>query len=316
MSDAGEIYQRTLDARRVLDGVARRTPLLPYRDGVHLKAESLQRSGSFKFRGAYYTIARMDRRTRDAGVVAYSTGNHAQSVALAAWLLGVRAHVVMSPSAPPQKVERTRAYGADVVMAEDSSFARIEAAEALARARGLGLVPPYDHPDVMAGQGTIAAEILEALPDAGTLVVPVGGGGLICGMAAYVRRARPGVRVVGAEPAGAADARQSLQEGRLVAWPSTRTVCDGLSVQQVGDSNFALMRELVDEIVAVDDGDVLVAMRALLLEAKLLVEPSGAIALAAVESGDAELPPPVVAVLTGGNVAPELVRRVLEGEAG
>jgi threonine dehydratase len=309
--DIDALLARIDEARRVLAGAAVHTPLLPYRRGAWLKAESLQRTGSFKFRGAYFAIARLPERQRAAGVVAYSTGNHAQAVALAAREFGTRAAIVMSPSAPPEKLAATRAAGAEVVMAEDSSAARKALAERLAAERGAGLVPPYEHLDVIAAQGTIAAEILDALPDCAALYVPVGGGGLIAGVALYAKRRRPGIRVIGAEPAGAADARESLAAGELRAWSRIETVCDGLSVAQLGAANFELIRHHVDEIAAVDDVETLAAMRRLLFDHKLLVEPSGAIALAALDAAGTRGPEPAVAVLSGGNVAPARIAALL-----
>ena len=312
MVNLDAIYAGTLDAQRVLDGVIRRTPLLPYGEHVYLKAENLQRSGSFKFRGAYYTIRTMDAPTQRTGVVAYSTGNHAQAVALAAAVLGVSARIVMSPSAPPEKIRATQSAGAEVVFAADSSLARKHLAEELAARHGYGLVPPYDHPSVIAAQGTIAVEILETLPAVGTLVVPVGGGGLIAGIAVYAKRCKPTLRLIGVEPTSAADGRASFTGQALVAVEHPRSVCDGLCVQQLGATNFAIIRQLVDDIVVIDDALTLAAMRRLLLEAKLLVEPSGAISLAAIDEG-LIVPQggPTVAILTGGNVAPALIAQLL-----
>ena len=312
MVNLDAIYAGTLEAHRVLDSVIRRTPLLLYREGVYLKAENLQRSGSFKFRGAYYTIRTMDAQTQRTGVVAYSTGNHAQAVALAAAVLGVSARIVMSPSAPPEKIRATQTAGAEVIFAADSSLARKQLAEELAARHGYGLVPPYDHPSVIAVQGTIAVEILETLPEVGTLVVPVGGGGLIAGIAVYVKHHKPALRVIGVEPTGAADGRASFTGQSLVAVEHPSSVCDGLCVQQLGETNFAIIRQLVNDIVAIDDPLTLAAMRRLLLEAKLLVEPSGAISLAAIDAG--LITPhggPTVAILTGGNVAPARITEIL-----
>jgi threo-3-hydroxy-L-aspartate ammonia-lyase len=279
MVNLDAIYAETLEAHRVLDSVIRRTPLLPYREGVYLKAENLQRSGSFKFRGAYYTIRTMDAHTQRTGVVAYSTGNHAQAVALAAAVLGVSARIVMSPSAPPEKIRATQTAGAEVVFATDSSLARKQHAEALAARHGYGLVPPYEHPSVIAAQGTVAVELLETLPEVGTLVVPVGGGGLLAGIAVYAKRHKPALRVIGVEPTGAADGRASFTGPSLVAVEHPSSVCDGLCVQQLGETNFAIIRQLVDDIVVIVDALTLVAMRRLLLEAKVSNGPPGRRAL-------------------------------------
>lgn len=310
-----QITQLSNEANAILAPAVVRTPLLPYRDGVYLKAENLQRTGSFKFRGAYYSIATLSPAQRQAGAIAYSTGNHAQAVALAGTLLGVNTTVVMSETAPPEKIANTKHFGASVIMAENSSFARKQLAEQLAAEHGYGLIPPYEDLKVMAAQGTIALEILAALDTAQTIVVPVGGGGLIAGIATVAKALKPSIRVIGVEPAGAADAHQSYVSHQLTRWDSITTICDGLSVQQLGSTNFDLIQEVVDDIVVVDDALTQRAMRTLLLDHRLLVEASGAITVAALDNGLITGAEPTVAVLSGGNIAPAKIIATLSDSA-
>jgi len=299
-----------------LNGVAARTPLLrmPLGDDLYVKPESLQRTGSFKFRGAYNALSSTPRDRLANGVVADSSGNHAQGVAAAAALLGVQATIVMPDNAAPVKVARTAAWGAEIVRCASSSDERQRIAAELREERGLEYIPPFDDARIVAGQGTAGLELVEALPEVATVVVPVGGGGLLSGVATAVKALRPEARLVGVEPELAADAQQSLREGRIVRWSAadvTRTICDGVRTQALGELTFAVISELVDEIVTVTDEDVLGAMRTLALESKLFVEPTGALALAAVESGAAVPDGPTVLVLSGGNADPALVAAVL-----
>ena len=276
-----------------------------------LKPECLQRTGSFKIRGAYNKIALLPSEARARGVITYSSGNHAQAVAAAAAMLGARAVVVMPEDAVPVKVARTRALGAAVVMYGTDSLQRQERAEALATEHGWTIVPPFDDPAIVAGQGTIGLEILAEAPEATVVVVPVGGGGLIAGIASAVKALRPATRVVGVEPAGAADARESLRRDAIVEAAAIDTVADGLRNKRVGALNFAIMRRAVDEIVTVADDAILAAVRALALERKLVVEPSGAVAVAAALGGQIQAAGQVVAVVSGGNVDPALLARLL-----
>ena len=307
------IVELAADANTILDPAVICTPLLPYRDGIFLKAENLQRTGSFKFRGAYYSIATLTPEQRQAGAIAYSTGNHAQAVALAGTMLGVKTTVVMSESAPPEKIANTKRFGARVIMAENSSFARKQLAEQLAVEHGYGLIPPYEDVKVMAAQGTIALEILSARPDVQTIVVPVGGGGLISGIAIAAKSLKPSIRVIGVEPAGAADAHQSYVTKTLTKWDTIMTICDGLSVQQLGATNFELIQQVVDDIVIVDDALTQQAMRTLLIDHRLVVEASGAITVAALDHGLIASAEPIVAVLSGGNIALAKIIEVLSG---
>jgi threonine dehydratase len=306
------------DAARRLEGVAVRTPLLrlPLDAEVWLKPESLQRTGSFKLRGAYNALASTPRPRIARGVVADSSGNHAQGVAAAASLLGVPATIVMPENAAPVKVERTAAWGAEIVRCASSSDERRRIAAELRDERGLEYIPPFDDARIIAGQGTVGLEIAQALPRVRTVVVCIGGGGLMAGVATAVRALCPEARIVGVEPELAADAQQSLREGRIVSWAAedvSRTICDGVRTQALGRLTFAAISALVDEIVTVSDDAVVGAMRRLALDAKLLVEPTGALTLAALESGAVAAEGPTVLVVSGGNVDPAAAAAVLAG---
>lgn len=289
-----------------LDGVAHRTAVFTSRtlDGlvgahVFLKAESLQRSGAFKFRGAYNAIASLPEEERARGVAAYSSGNHAQAVALAASLLRVPAVILMPGDAPPTKVEATRGYGAEVVVYDRYREDREELGRALADERGLTLVPPYDHPAVIAGQGTVALELLEEVPDLDLLVMPVGGGGLISGCAL----AAPGLELVGVEPEAGDDVRRSLEALERVTIPVPRTIADGLQTTSPGELPFAIIRERVACVVTVRDDELVAAMRLLFERLKLVVEPSGAAGVAALLARRVDARGRRVGVvLSGGNV--------------
>src|SRR6476646_640354 len=303
-----------------LDGVAVRPPLLrlPCEGEVYVKPESLQRTGSFKFRGAFNALASTPVAAIERGVVADSSGNHAQGVAAAAALHGVPATIVMPENAAAVKVARTEALGAEVVRCANSSEERQRVAAEIRDTRSLEYIPPFDDARIIAGQGTVGLEIARDLPDVATVVVCVGGGGLISGVSTAVKALCPGGRVIGVEPELAADAQESLREGRIVTWPAadvTRTICDGVRTQALGELTFATIATLVDEIVTVSDEAVLEAMRWLALEAKLLVEPTAALTLAALRTGAvAAADGPIVLVVSGGNVDPTLAAAVLTGE--
>ena len=302
------------EAARRIDGVVRQTPLvellpLAGRSSVLGKCENLQAAGAFKIRGAYNFIAQLKEVERRRGVITYSSGNHAQAVALAAGLVGVPAVVVMPTTAPQIKVEGARALGAEVIFEGTTSADRKARAEAEAGARGLHVVPPFDHPWIIAGQGTVGLEILRGCPEVARVFVPVGGGGLISGIAAVVKRRRPDVRVVGVEPEGAAKMRASLAAGHPVALDRVASIADGLLPVRPGDLTFDHVRRFVDEIVTVSDDAIAGAVLWLFRRAKLVVETSGAATLAAIlaeegaEAGSDE--GPTVAVLSGGNIALE-----------
>jgi threo-3-hydroxy-L-aspartate ammonia-lyase len=302
--------ERVRDAHDRLAGVARRTPVLSSstfdrRVGaeVLLKCENFQRGGAFKFRGAYNTISRLSTVERERGVVAYSSGNHAQAVALASSLLDARAVLVMPSDAPRSKLDATRGYGGEVVTYDRYREDRAAIARAIAAERGLTLIPPYDHPDVIAGQGTVALELLEEAAPLGAIVVPVGGGGLLAGCATVARAEGEGLSVIGVEPEEGDDTRRSLAAGERVSVPVPRTIADGQAVSIPGELTFEINRRLVSEVAVVTDEEILAAMRFLFERMKLVVEPSGATAAAAVLAGRLDLEGKRVGVVvTGGNI--------------
>jgi threonine dehydratase len=311
----------TIDRIRIaanqIRGVAVRTPLLAWEDGVWLKPESLQPIGAFKMRGAYFRLSTLTDSERAAGVITYSSGNHAQAVARCARLLGIRATIVMPEDAPQLKVDRVRADGAELILAAPGNDARRALAEQLAAERNLTLVPPYDDADIIAGQGTCGLEIVEDLPDVADVLVPVSGGGLLSGIAAAVKALAPQARVIGVEPEDAADARDSFVAGEIRSWPTEkthRTIADGLRVNRLGNLTWEHIRSLVDDIVTVSDDDMREAIRQAAVRARLVVEPSGAASLAAHLTGAAGPPTgPRVVVISGGNIEPERYRSILAG---
>lgn len=303
-----EVYE----ARDRVAGVVLRTPLHrfpgePGTDGnvLWLKAESLQLTGSFKMRGAYNAVAGLSEADRRPGVITYSSGNHGQAVACAAHLQAIKAVVVMPEDAIPLKVRLTRRWGAEIVFAGHTSLDRQVRAMELVDQHGYTVIPPFDDQRIIAGQGTAGLEILAQNPNLDAVVVPIGGGGLISGIATVIKTLRPDIRVIGAEPAGGADAKASLETGRVVTLPSIDTVADGLRTSRVGELNFQTIRECVDEIVTVPDEETLRAVGMLASEAKLVAEPSGAVAPAAVLFGRTGLRgSAIAAVISGGNVDP------------
>jgi threo-3-hydroxy-L-aspartate ammonia-lyase len=297
--------------------VALHTPLLAWDEETWLKPENIQPVGAFKIRGAHAKITALSDAERQAGVVTYSSGNHAQAVARSARLLGVRAVIVMPDNAPAVKVAGVERDGADIVRCGPGSDERRRVAEQLATERGLTMVPPFDDAEIIAGQGTVGLEIAEDLPEVTSVVVPIGGGGLISGVAAAIKALAPRVRVVGVEPDAAADARASLAAGEIVSWPveqTGRTIADGLRVSAVGVLPFAHIRTLVDEIVTVSDDEIREAMVLLATRARLIAEASGAAAMAAHLSGRIPRAPgdgARVVVISGGNVEPRLLAGLL-----
>ncbi len=306
-------------AAALLDGVVRRTPLehsraLAERVGgpVWLKCENLQHTGSFKFRGAYTRLSRLTAEERARGVVAASAGNHAQGVALAAQMLGVRATVFMPDAAPLPKVAATRGYGADARLAGADLTEALATAVAYAQETGAVFIHPFEHPDVIAGQGTVGLEVLDQCPDAATVVVCTGGGGLVAGVAAAVKQRRPGVRVVAVQADAAAAFPGSLAAGRPVALSGMATMADGIAVGSPGELTFAHVRDLVDEVRTVSEEDLSRALLFCLERAKLVVEPAGVAAVAAVLADPTAFAPPVVAVVSGGNIDPVLLLKVVQ----
>lgn len=300
-------------AAQILAPILWPTPVRPFpgRPDCFLKPENLQRTGSFKIRGAYHKVASLDPGAARRGVIAYSSGNHGQAVACAAQILGYPATIVMPRGAVAEKREAVLSYGARVIESPGGSDERRALAEEMARSQDLLLVPPYDDPVIVTGQATVGREIALQLPAVRSVFVPVGGGGLISGIAIALRALLPNVRVIGVEPAGADDARQSLGAGRHLAIAQPDTVADGLRAQTVGEFNYQVISRLVDEIVTVSEAEISEAVRLLLGSAHLVAEPSGAVAAAAMLLGRASCEDPCVAVVSGGNVALGYLREAL-----
>ncbi|MFZ5870904.1 MAG: threonine ammonia-lyase, partial [Actinomycetota bacterium] len=305
-------------ARDLLTGVVRPTPVEYSRalaeivgGPVYLKCENLQRAGSFKIRGAYTRISRLSEEEKARGVVAASAGNHAQGVALAAGLLGLRATVYMPESAALPKVKATQGYGAEVVLRGHTVDEALVSAREHSERTGAVLIHPFDHADIVAGQGTVGLEILAECPDVRTVVVCTGGGGLLAGIATAIKAQRPDVRVVGVQAERAAAYPPSLAAGHPVALDSMATMADGIAVGRPGDVPFALVRALVDEVRTVGEEAISQALLHLLERAKLVVEPAGAAGVASLMSEPRAFEPPVVAVLSGGNIDPLLLLRVI-----
>jgi threonine dehydratase len=312
-------------ARERIKPAARYTPLIdvpwpafanaaagPGTRRLLLKCESLQPMGAFKIRGAFNMIAQLPKESLERGVITYSSGNHGQAVAMAAQQLGAPAVIVMPTTAPQVKVDGCKSYGAEVIMEGTTSLDRQSRAEQEAASRGLTIVPPFDHRQIIVGQGTMGLEILEQCPDVGTVVVPAGGGGMASGVAAAIKLSKPSVRVVAVEPAGAPKMSRSLEAGQPTTLPSSKSIADGLMNLRPGDITFAHIRRFVDEVVMVDEETIAATVGWLFRNARLVAEPSGAVTTAAVSLGLGHLDPstgPVVAVLSGGNVAPEAFAR-------
>src|SRR5215217_141629 len=310
-------------AAAVLRGVAVRTPLVPFgrpERGQWLKAESLQPIGAFKIRGAYVAAASLGPEARARGLITYSSGNHAQGVARAARLFGVPAVIVMPSDAPVIKRARVEADGAEVIVVGTASDERRLVAEAIASDRGLTVIPPFDDPRIVAGQGTVGLEIAQDRPDVAAVLVPIGGGGLAAGVAAAIRALAPGARVIGVEPDFAADVKASLDRDEIVSWEAglvSRTIADGTRTQAIGRLNFAHLRLQLDAIVTVSEAEIAAAVRLAAEEARLVVEPSGALPIAAMrfharEAGLEDVRGPIVGVVSGGNVDPDRYLRYLE----
>jgi threonine dehydratase len=306
------------EARTTLGGVAIETPVEESRwltqlarGPVRLKCENLQRTGSFKIRGAYTRMARLSEEERAAGVVAASAGNHAQGVALAAQLLGIKATVFMPEGAPIPKERATRAYGAEVIFHGKYVDDCLGEAQRFVADTGAVLIHPFDHPDIVAGQGTCGLEILEQVPDVRTILVPTGGGGLVAGIATAVKEKRPDVSVIAIQAEGAAAFPSSLAAGSPQALSSMKTMADGIAVGRPGDVPFAAVAKYVDDVRTVSEESLSRALLALAERAKLVVEPAGAAAVAAILDDPTAHATPVVAVLSGGNIDPLLLGKVI-----
>jgi len=316
-------------AQARLRDIAVRTPLLesdlrasendPRK--LYLKPENLQPIGAFKLRGAYNKIASLEDGERQRGVISYSSGNHAQGVAYAARALGVRAVIVMPSNAPPIKREATASMGAEIVIVGPGSDERKSKAEELAAQHGYVIVPPYNDEQIIAGQGTMGLEILEDLPEVETVLVPVGGGGMISGVAAAIKLSKPSINVIGVEPELAADAQASLRAGKIVEFAAeevTRTLADGLRTQSIGPINFEHIRKFVDDIVGVSEDEIREAMRRLAQNPKTVAEPSGAVAVAGFLFHGSQLPATRlnVAIISGGNIEPGMLEQLRNERSG
>jgi threonine dehydratase len=302
-------------ARQRIKGVARETPLIDVSPiagrPLWLKCESLQPGGAFKIRGAYNMVAQLAPEQRARGVITYSSGNHGQAVAISAHALDAPAVVVMPTTAPKIKVDGARKFGAEVVFAGTTTLHRKAKSEEIAAERGLTIVPPFDHEWIIAGQGTLGLELLEQCPNAGTILVPIGGGGLVSGVAAAVKQLREDVVVIGVEPSGAASMKNAIDAGEVRTLEHVQTIADGLMAVRPGDLNFAHVRRFVNRIDTVEDAEIAAAVRWLFAEAKIVAEPSGAATVAAALRAGTDYPPPVIAIVSGGNLDPSLLPKFL-----
>ncbi len=310
--------ERIRGARERIRDIAKITPLLDVSDlagrPLWLKCESLQPGGAFKIRGAYNMVAQLGEADRERGVITYSSGNHGQAVAIAARALGIHAVVVMPTTAPRIKIEGAKTFGAEIEFAGTTSLHRRARAEEIAKERGLTMIPPFDHEWIVEGQGTLGLEIMEQRDDVGTVLVPIGGGGLISGVAAAIKQSRPDVCVIGVEPAGAASMKNAIAAGEVRTLEGAHSIADGLMAVRPGELNFARVREYVDRLVTVSDEEIAAAVRWLFERAKVVAEPSGAATVAAALRLTDDYPPVVVAVVSGGNLDPsDLVKYVEAG---
>lgn len=315
-------YEDVVSAAQTLDLVAHRTPVLSSRvlnetlgAEVFFKCESFQRTGAFKFRGAYNALANMSRSQQKAGVVAYSSGNHAQAIALSGRLLGIATTIVMPHDAPAAKREATRGYGARIVMYDRYTEKRDEIAAELARQEGLAVVPPFNHPDVIAGQGTAGKELFESVGDLDALLVCLGGGGLLSGCALAAKALSPSCLVYGVEPEAGNDAQLSFRGGKIVTIDPPRTLADGAATTAIGDLTFGVMRQTVKDVLTVTDAEIIQTMRWFAQRMKLVVEPTGCLAAAAVMQNRLPIEPGmrIGVLISGGNVDLSAYGQLLAG---
>jgi threo-3-hydroxy-L-aspartate ammonia-lyase len=300
---------RIRDAAQRIRPYIHRTPLLPSRSlseragvEIRLKCENLQRAGSFKIRGAMNALLQLSPDQRKGGVVAFSSGNHAQGVALAAKTLGIPATIVMPENSVKTKVEATKAYGAEVVSAGVTAATRDTVAREIAEKKGAAVIPPFDDERIIAGAGTVGLEIVEEWPDVASIIVPLGGGGLLSGTAMGSTSLKPQVEVYGVEPAAGNDGEQSFHSGRIVSIQPPNTIADGARTLSIGQRNFAIIRERVKNVVSVDDDVLLETVKFAMYRTKLVIEPTGALGLAALFAGKIKPKGPVAVVISGGNL--------------
>lgn len=325
---AGPTLDDFEDARRVLAGIAQITPIEFSRylsevlgQPVHLKCENLQRTGAYKIRGAYYCLSKLSDEDKAKGVVAASAGNHAQGVAFAAREQGIKATIFTPVGVALPKLQATKAYGAEVVLGGESINEPLQAAREFAEKTGAIRIPPFDNPDVITGQGTVGLEIFDQVPEVTTVIVPIGGGGLMAGVASAMKQKAKllgtTIRVIGVQAENAASYPPSLEAGHPIQIEVRPTISDGIAVQKPGALNFDIIRDAVDEIVTVSDDDTARAILVLLERAKLVVEPAGAVGVAAILAGKIQATGPTVVVLSGGNIDPMILERVIShGMAG
>ena len=303
-------------AQERIRAVALMTPLVDVSSlagrPLWLKCEGQQPGGAFKIRGAYNMVAQLTNEERTRGVITYSSGNHGQAVALAAKALGAPAVVVMPTTAPRIKSDGAQGYGAEVVFEGTTSLHRRAKAEEIAAARGLSMVPPFDHRWIIAGQGTLGLELLDQLPGIATVLVPIGGGGIVSGVGAAIKLSDPGITVIGVEPSGAASMKNAIDAGEVRTLDGAWSIADGLMAVRPGDLNFAHVRAFVDRVDTVTDPEIAAAVRWLFLSAGIVAEPSGAAAVAAALHPSATYTPPVIAIVTGGNLDPADLARYTE----
>ena len=310
MSQLSICFDDIVRAHERIAHVAHRTPVLTSSTAntmtgaqIFFKCENLQRSGAFKFRGAYNAISQFNAEQRSRGVVTFSSGNHAQGIALSARMLGVKAVIVMPIDAPPIKVAATRGYGAEVVLYDRYTEDREAIGRQLADERGLTLIPPYDHPHVMAGQGTLVKELIEEVGELDALLVPLGGGGLLSGCATAAKAMLPHCQVFGVEPQAGNDGQQSFRSGQIVHIDTPDTIADGAQTQHLGNYTFPVIQQRVDDILTVDDGALIDAMKFFAGRMKIMVEPTGCLGAAALFSQKIDLPGKKIGiVISGGNV--------------
>jgi threonine dehydratase len=312
-------YADVAAAAKRIEGAAHRTPVLTSSTAdemtgarIFFKPENLQRMGAFKFRGAYNAIAKLGEEQRKRGVLAFSSGNHAQAIALSARLAGIKAVIVMPADAPALKLAATRGYGAEVITYDRMKEDREALARRISEERGMTMIPPYNHPDVIAGQGTAAKELIEDAGQLDYLFVCLGGGGLTSGCALAAHELSPGCKVIGVEPEAGNDVQQSFRKGEIVKIPVPKTIADGAQTQAPGDLTFAIIRALVADVLTVSDAQLIEAMRFFVARMKIVVEPTGCLAAAAVFNGLTDLKGKRVGViLSGGNVDPAALGRWL-----